>query len=135
MNKFFAILRQRRRSWGGGGEGVGGGGGGGEGSSPPPPPHENIGGGGGQTYRFCPPPQSFRQLEKLICNARIGLKSTVMHYKTIKFNIKIPLNIHNVNFCGALRAQSFILQLLREKFGIFLTFAPPPPIRIMDRRR
>ena len=23
-----------------------------------------------------------------------------MHYKTIKFNIKIPLNIHNFHFCG-----------------------------------
>ena len=61
------------------------GGGGGEGAVP----NGNIGGGA----------NIFRQLEKLIiCNARIGLKSTVMHYQTIKFNIKIPLNIQDFHF-------------------------------------
>ena len=50
-----------------------------------------------------------------------------MHYKTIKLDIKIPLNIHNFNFCGELRAQSFILRLAAPKsFGLFKTFAPPP---------
>ena len=57
-----------------------------------------------------------RQLEKfIICNARICLKSTARHYKTIKFNIKILLNIHNLQFCGA------------KNFENLLTFAPPPP--------
>ena len=54
-----------------------------------------------------------------------------MHYKTIKFNIKIPLNIHKFHFCRA---------LLREKLDIatfwhFSNFPPPPPIRKMDRCR
>ena len=51
-----------------------------------------------------------------------------MHYKTLKFNIKIPLNIHNFHFCGA--HQSFILTLRAERaenLGIFLTPPPPPP--------
>ena len=34
-----------------------------------------------------------------------------MHYKTIKFNIKIPLNIQNVHFFGALCAKSEISRL------------------------
>ena len=47
-----------------------------------------------QTYRFAPPPP--RQLENsIICNARIGLKSIARHYKTIKFDLQILLNIHN----------------------------------------
>ena len=54
-----------------------------------------------------------------------------MHYKTIKFNIKIPLNIHNFHFCGALCAQFYIATADFFFFffggGIFLTFAPPPP--------
>ena len=58
-----------------------------------------------------------------MCNARMCLKSTARHYKTIKFNIKILLNIHNLQFCGAERA---------ENVEIFLTFAPS--IRKMDRR-
>ena len=41
-----------------------------------------------------------------------------MHYKTNKFNIKIPLNIQNSNFCGALRAKSFILRLFGDIFHI-----------------
>ena len=56
------------------------------------------GGGGNPQWKYWgggdisfPPPIIFCQLEKLLCNARIGLKSTRMHYKTIKFNIKIPL--------------------------------------------
>ena len=37
-----------------------------------------------------PPPNNFANLKKfIISNARIGWKSTVIHYKTIKFNIKI----------------------------------------------
>ena len=38
-----------------------------------------------------------------------------MHYKTIKFNIKIPLNIHNFHFCGA------------EIFWHFSNSPPPSP--------
>ena len=38
-------------------------------------------GGGGQTLFCPPPPNNFLQLEKLICNARIGLKSTIMDYR------------------------------------------------------
>ena len=53
-----------------------------------------------------------------------------MHYKTIKLNIKIPLNMQNFNFGGTLCVQSIILRLL---LGIFLTFAPP--IKKMDRSR
>ena len=73
-----------------------------------------------------------------ICNARIGLKkkSTVMHYKTIKFNIKTPLNTHNFHFCGVLRAKSLILRLCAPSAPIFFchfsNFAPS--IRKMDRR-
>ena len=33
-----------------------------------------------------------------LCNAKIGLKSTVRHNKAIKFNIKILLNMHNFLF-------------------------------------
>ena len=75
------------------------------GQSPPPPPNENI---GGQTYRFAPPPtaSNFANLKKfIISNARMGWKSTVIHYKTIEFNINIILNINNSQFFGALRAQ------------------------------
>ena len=61
----------------------------------------------------------------------MGLKSTARHYETIKFSIKILLNTHNVQFCGALCAQSFYMATLRaeraENLGIVLTFAPPPP--------
>ena len=66
------------------------------------------------------------------CNARIGLKSTVMHYKTIKFNIKIPQNIHNFHFCGALRAKSLILRLCAKRADFFwavFTNPPPPPLK------
>ena len=64
----------RRRSWGGGG-------GGGGGSRPMKILGANI--------SFCPPPppNNFDNLKNIIIkrNARIGLKSTVNHYKTIKF--------------------------------------------------
>ena len=53
-----------------------------------------------------------------------------MHYKTIKFNIKIPLNIHNFHFCGALRAKSSILRICAQSAPIFLgifQILPPPP--------
>ena len=96
--------RQRRRSWGGGANIV----------LPPPPPIIST------TF--------------IICNARICIKSTIRHYKTIKFYIKILLNIHKFKFCGALCTQSFIvtLRVRAENFTIFLTLAPP--IRKMDRR-
>ena len=107
---------------------LGGGGAGGQ-----PPPNENI--GGAKPFVLPPPPP----IEKLIiCNARIGLKSTVMHYKTIKFNIKIPLNIHNFHFCGALRAKSLIFRIYTRSAPIFFLAIfqiPPPPIRKMDRHR
>ena len=48
----------------------------------------------------------------IIGNARIGLKSTVMHYKTIKFKIKVPLNIRNFHFAARYaRAKSLIIRL------------------------
>ena len=51
-----------------------------------------------------------------------------MHYNTIKFNIKIPLNIHNFHFCGALRAKSFILRLCARSAPIFFAiFQILPP--------
>ena len=57
--------------------------------------------------------------------------------QTIKFNLKILLNIHNFQFCGALRAQNLISEmcaLSAPKILTFLTFAPPPLIRKTDRR-
>ena len=54
-----------------------------------------------------------------------------MHYKNIKCNIKIPLNIHNFHFCGALRAKSSILRICARSapnfFGIFQISPPPHP--------
>ena len=50
-----------------------------------------------------------------------------MHYKTIKFNIKIPLNIQNFHFCGALCAKCLILRIARRNFLAFSNFAPPNP--------
>ena len=71
-------------------------GGGGGSRPPPPPPNENIG-GGGQTYRFAHPIiLTTCKIHNMLCKNR--LKSTVNHYKTIKFNIKILLNIHNYQF-------------------------------------
>ena len=57
----------------------------------------------------------------------------VRDYKTIQFNIKILLNIHNFKFAP----QKFYIATLRtEIFKIILTLAlpPPPHIRKMDRR-
>ena len=55
-----------------------------------------------------------------MCSARIGLKSTVMYYKTIKSNI----NIHNFHFCGT----QFYITTLRAKraemFWHFSNFCP-----------
>ena len=89
--------------------------------------------GGGQTYRFAPPPpNNFDNLKNSLCNARIGLKIIVWHYKTINFYIKTLLNIHHFQFCGVLRAQKLYTATLRAKLeraenvDIFLTFAPPP---------
>ena len=54
-----------------------------------------------------------------------------MHYKTLKFSIKIPLNIHNFHFLRRALREKLDIGTLRakraEKFGIFLTFTPPPP--------
>ena len=70
------------------------GGGGGQ-----PPPMKIL--GGGANISFCPPPNNFDNLKNsIICNARIGLKSTVMHYKTIKLNIKIPQKSSADFVCG-----------------------------------
>ena len=71
-----------------------------------------------------PPPPIISSTEKfIICNARIGFKSTVRHYKTIKFNIKTLLNINSFSYATLRKCASF------------LTLAPPPPpIRKMDRR-
>ena len=43
-----------------------------------------------------------------------------MHYKTIQFNLKLPLNIH-IFFCGGGYAGKVIF------FGIFQILPPPPP--------
>ena len=51
----------------------------------------------------------------------MGWKITVIHYKTIEFNIKIILNIHNSQYFGALRAQSVIMQEYVEKALYFTT--------------
>ena len=49
-----------------------------------------------------------------------------MHYKTIKLNIIIPLNIHNFHFCYA--REKFDIANLREFFLLhFSNFAPPHP--------
>ena len=65
-----------------------------------------------------------------------------MHYKTIKFKIKIPMKKKKKkkkkkkNLRRALREKLDIATLRAkraEKFGIFLTFTPP--IRKMDRCR
>ena len=57
-----------------------------------------------------------------------------MHYKTIKFNIKIPLNIQFSFLRRATRKKFDIAHLRADLFwGIF--HIPPPPIRKMDRRR
>ena len=87
-----------------------------------------------QTYRFAPPPPIISITRKIhnICNARLNrFKSTVRHYKTIKFNIKRLLNIGNVQFCDALRAQFVVVATLCAEraniFDIFLTLCPPPP--------
>ena len=55
-----------------------------------------------------------------------------MHYKTIKFNIKIPPNIQNFHFCAKFYIAS--LRARRADFlgGIFLTFAPPPSEKWID---
>ena len=106
---------QMRRSW--------------EGSRPrgQSPPMKIL----GANISFCaPPPNNFDNL-KNSCNARIGLKCTVRHYRTIKFNIKILLNIHHFQVCGAYRARKVLHCNL--KFWHFPYF-PPPPIRKMDRR-
>ena len=61
-----------------------------------------------------------------------------MHYKTIKFNIKIPLNIHNFHFLRRASREKLDIATLRgkraEKFGIFLTFTPPPPDEVCQVR-
>ena len=53
-----------------------------------------------------------------------GLKSTVRHYKTIKFNTKILLNINLKKLRRAARRQ----------FWYFSYVLPPPQIRKVDRR-
>ena len=58
-----------------------------------------------------------------------------MHYKTIKFNIKIPLNIHNFHFCGkfyiatlrAVRADFFFFFFFLGGGNYFFYLLPPPP--------
>ena len=63
---------------------------------------------------------------------------TVRHYKTIKFNNEILLNIQNAkNFRRATRTK-FNIVILRaeraEKMQFFLLLPPPLPFRNMDRR-
>ena len=100
------------------------------------------GGGGGKHIVLPPAPNNLNKLEKcIICIARIGLKCSERHYKSIKFKLKILLNIHNFQFCCALRAQHFILQICARIAPNILAFfsalapPPPPPIRkLIDAR-
>ena len=65
-------------------------------------------------------------IKRILKKKRIGCKSTVIHYKTIKFNIKIILNIHNSR--KLIHSKFANLRAKRAKnFVIFLTFAPPNP--------
>ena len=70
------------------------------------------GGGGGKHIVLPPPPNNFDNFKnsKYVMQDRFRKKLSG-HYKTIKFNIKIQLNIHNFQFCGAPCAQNFILRL------------------------
>ena len=56
-----------------------------------------------------------------------------MHYKTIKFNIKIPLKHTTFSFLPRALREKLDIATLRakraEKFGIFLTFTPPPHLK------
>ena len=99
------------------GRGVNPGGGGGAGVAVAPPPMKILGG----KHRF-----ELRQLEKLtICNAKIGLKSTIRHYKTIKFNIKALPNIHNFQFARKVLYCDFAQSA--PKILTFSLLLPPPP--------
>ena len=73
--------------------------GGGGGSRPSP--NENI---GVVNISFCPPPPNKMSttLKKSLCNARIGLKSTVRHYKKIDIKNTTKHNIiatERADFC------------------------------------
>ena len=69
----------------------------------------------------------------MLSNAIIGWKSTVIHYKTIKFNIKIILNIHNSQIFAQTSILQICVQSAPKNIDIFSNFCPPP-IRKMDRR-
>ena len=96
------------------------------------------GGGGGGACKFelfltfAPPPPPppirnmdrrpwFQQLEKL-CNGILVLQSTVRHYKTIKLNIKILLNIYNFQFFATWSAR----KVLYCEFWNFPISCPTP---------
>ena len=86
----------------------------------PPPPNPEYGS----------TPLILNNLKKL-CNGILGLQSTVRHYKTIKLNIKILLNIHNFQFLRRDPRAKFYIAILRaqraENVEIFPSLAPPPP--------
>ena len=96
---------QRRRSWGGGGGGVA--------------PMKIL---GWQTYRLPPNFFIFISTTWKICNARIDLISTVRHYNTIKFNIKILLNIIQFSILRRAPRAQFYIATLRASLLL-----PPPP--------
>ena len=92
--------------------------------------------GGGQTYRFAPPPIISITWKCYISNAKIHIKSTILHYKTIKCYIKHTKTNTIFSFAAHLARKCYIATL-RENFAIFLTLAstpPPPPFRKTDRR-
>ena len=82
----------------------------------------------GVNILFCPPPKKKIYISTILfikCNARIDLKGTVRHNKTIKFDIQTLLNI---------RAKCYIATLRKKKKLKFSLLLPPPPIRKIVRR-
>ena len=112
---------QRRRSWGA--------------VAPTPlPPMKIL---GWKIYRFAPPPPIISTTWKfMICrpNARISLKSTVSHYKTIKFNIKNSIKLVKFSILRAKFYNCDFTRGARRKFWHFPYSCLPPPIQKMDPR-
>ena len=90
--------------------------------APPPPPLKIL---GWQTYRFCPPPPPHTiisttwKFRKYVMHAGIGFKSTVRHYKTIKFNIKNTTKIYTI--------FNSVRRVWNCDFPFFSPYFCPPP--------